>query len=202
MRALHRFLTGAICLAACSAGRSSEPPTQLEVNIDRELLARLGVAAVTTCTGLVPPCSAKLSDGTVLPIDLTWTTAGWDWRVRGRVITTDQLESYLRDELADLGAAQGVRCAPRVRAITAGDRIVCGLALGGKAFVTVRGNGTTSVELDLDAASAKARSEVVTPERERELERASRALARMADDEEGDERSAASPDASVARDPR
>jgi hypothetical protein len=26
-----------------------------------------------------------LPDGTVLPIDLTWTSGGWDWRVRGRL---------------------------------------------------------------------------------------------------------------------
>ncbi|CAN5905849.1 hypothetical protein BH11MYX3_BH11MYX3_18410 [soil metagenome] len=157
---------------------------------------------VTSCTGMVPPCAAKLPDGTVLPIDLRWTKGGWDWRVRGRVITTEQLESYLRDEVADLGAPQGVRCAPRVRAITVGERIECWLAHGGKAFVTVRADGSTSVEVDLDAASANARSEVVTPEREQELERTSRVLARMADDEENDDGSAASPDAGVARDPR
>ncbi len=179
-----------------------EPPTKLEANIDHALFERLGVAVVTTCNGMVPPCSALLPDGTALPIDLTWTPAGWEWRVRGRVITTEQIEAYLRSEVADLGVPQGVRCAPRVRVIAATDRIECWLQRGGKAFVTVRRDGTTSVELDLDAAAATARSELVTPQRDQELERASRALARMADDEEDCESSPAPVDASVASVPR
>jgi hypothetical protein len=93
----------------------------------------------------------------------------------------------LRDEVADLGAPQGVRCAPRIRAIVANERIECWLAHGGKAFVDVHADGTTAVELVLDAAAANARSELVTPERDRELEATSRALAHMADDEADDE---------------
>jgi hypothetical protein len=178
---------GALCLAACGGNSAVDAPTPLEAAIDRGLTERFGVPVVTACTGLIPPCKTLLPDGTVLPIELAWRSGGWDWRVRGLVITTDQLEAYLRDEVADLGAPQGVRCAPRIRAIVANERIECWLARGGKAFVDVHADGTTAVELVLDAAAANARSELVTPARERELEATSRALAHMADDEADDE---------------
>lgn len=181
------LLRGALCLAACGKASPADGPTQLEAAIDRGLRKRFGVSVVTTCTGLVPPCQALLPDGTALPIELRWKNGGWDWRVRGLVITTDELEVYLRDELADLGAPQRVRCAPRIRRIVANERIECWLEQGGKAFIDVHADGTTAVEMVLDAAGANARSEVVTPERERELAATSRALAHMADDEEDDE---------------
>jgi hypothetical protein len=131
---------------------------------------------------MIPPCAVRLPDGTDVPIDLTWTARGWDWRVRGLLITTDEIEAYLRDEVSDLGAPQGVRCAPKIRVITAGERIECWLARGGKAFVTVRADGTTAIELAMDATAANARSELVTPARERELDSASRALEHADDD--------------------
>lgn len=183
MRALTWLARGAFCLAACGGNAASDAPTALEAAIGRGLAERFGVPVVTVCTGMIPPCKALLPDGTVLPIDLAWSKGGVDWRVRGLVITTDQLEAYLRDEVADLGAPQGVRCAPRIRAIAANERIECGLAGGGKTFVDVHADGTIGVEVVLDATAATARSEQVTPAREHELEQASRALAHMADDE-------------------
>lgn len=81
------------------------------------------------------------------------------------------LEAYVRDELAALGAAQGVRCAPPTS-----DRVECALERGGKAFIDVRSDGTTAVEIELDPAAAAARSEPVSPEREGELVKMSRAL--------------------------
>lgn len=150
---------------------------------------------------MVPPCVAQLPDGTRLPIDLAFRDGGWDWHVRGLVVTTDQLEAYVRDELADLGAPQDVRCVPRVRAIAPGEQIACELARGGKAFVTVRGDGTTSLEVALDANAATARSELVTPARDRELEQLSRALAHAEGDEEGDD-SPQPGDAGTDGDPR
>ncbi len=183
MGAAAWFARGALCLAACGGRAAPEEATPLEAAIDRGLTQRFGVPVVTACTGMIPPCRTTLPDGTVLPIDLAWRAGGWDWRVRGLVITTDELEAYLRDEVADLGAPQVVRCAPRIRAITANERVECGLARGGKAFVDVHADGTTAVEVVLDAAAANARSELITPARERELEQSSRALAHMADDE-------------------
>lgn len=188
MRGYDRVICGALCLAACGGRGASDAPTPLEAAIAHALTERFGVPAVTSCWGLVPPCTARLPDGTELPIDLAWKNGGWDWWVHGLVITTDQLEAYLRDEVSDLGAPQGVRCAPRIRVITPNERIECGLARGGKAFVDVHPDGTTGIEVVLDAAAAAARSEPLTPERERELEQASRALAKMADDEPDDER--------------
>lgn len=143
---------------------------------------RLGVGVLTTCTGMIPPCTVRVPDGTDVPIDLTWKDGGWEWRVRGMLITTDELETYLRDEIAELGAPQGVRCAPKIRLVTAGERIECWLARGGKAFFTVRADGTTAIEIAMDAAAANARSELVTPARERELDSASRALEHADDD--------------------
>lgn len=196
------FVRGALCLAACGGRSAPDAPTPLEAAIDRGLTERFGVPVVTACTGLIPPCSTLLPDGTLLPIELAWRDGGWDWRVRGLVITTDQLEAYLRDEVADLGAAQGVRCAPRIRAIVANERIECALARGGKAFVDVHADGTTAVELVLDAAAANARSELVTPQRERDLEATSRALAHMADHEADDEEQREGPSPPDARDTR
>ena len=133
---------------------------------------------------MIPPCTVRLPDGIDAPIDLAWKDNGWDWRVRGMLITTDDLESYLRDEVLALGAPQGVRCAPKVRLVTPGERIECWLARGGKAFFTVRADGTTAVEIAIDAPAADARSELVTPARERELDSASRALEHADDDNE------------------
>lgn len=195
------ILGGAICLAACGRSSSAPPPTPVELAISHGLLERFGVAVGTTCTGLYPACVAQLPDGTELPIDLRFTGGAWDWRVRGRVISTDAIERYLREELTDLGASQGVRCAPHVRALVAGERIACWLERGGTAFVTVRADGATSMEIVLDPAAAAARSELVPPERERELEQTSRALAHMADDEEDDE-GLATTDAGAPGDPR
>ncbi|MBA3459705.1 MAG: hypothetical protein H0T46_07075 [Deltaproteobacteria bacterium] len=148
---------------------------------------------------MIPPCSVRLPDGTDAAIDLTWNDGGWDWRVRGMLITTDELEAYLRDEVADLGAPQGVRCAPKIRLVTAGERIECWLARGGKAFFTVRADGTTAIEIAMDPTSANARSEMVTPARERELDSASRALEHADDDNASEHEDAA---ASAAGDPR
>ena len=201
VRALAMAFGGAICLAACGPSSSTSPPTPVELAIAYGLLERFGVAVDATCTGLYPPCVARFPDGLELPIDLRFTADGWDWHVRGRVISTEAIERYLHDEVADLGAPQDVRCTPHVRAVVGGDRIVCRLGRGGSAFVTVRADGATSVEIVLDPAAAIVRSEQVTPEREREIEQTSRALAHMADDEDDDEGLAAT-DAGAPGDPR
>jgi hypothetical protein len=207
--ARDQFVRGAICLfvLGCHGRETAEDrePLRIEAEIDRALTQRFGVGVVTTCGIAIPPCTTLLPDGTRLPIALSWSATGWDWRVVGLVISTDQLEAYLRDEVADLGAPQGVRCAPHVRAIEPGERIECWLARGGKAFVTVRANGTTAVEIQLDAAAANARSEVVTPAREAELEKVSRDLAHADDEGDSDDESAAGgdkPPPSDAADPR
>ena len=127
-------------------------------------------------------CTAQLPDGTSLPIDVTLHDGSYDWRVRGLLVTSEAIETYLAAELADLGVAQAAHCVPRVRAIVAGERLSCSLGGGGTAFVTVAADGSTAVELALGPAAAAVRSEVLTPEREQALERASRALADTGDD--------------------
>ena len=163
-------------LAACSSGESSLARSSLERSIDDTLRTRFGVAVATRCFEVAPVCEARLPDGLSLPISVLRRGKEWEWSVIGLVVTSDQLEAYLRDEVTDLGAPQAVRCAPRIRRITAGDRIECWLERGGKGFITVRTDGSLSIEVVLDASGANARSELVTPARDLELMRASKAL--------------------------
>ena len=176
MDAPGRWVCGAICLALACGG-SVRDPTRLETAITDDLQKRLGVGVVTRCGYAIPMCSAQLPDGTVLPIEVTIHQDAYDWRVHGLLVATEALETYLVAELADLGAPQTARCLPHVRAIAAAERITCALGNGGTAFVTVRSDGTTSVELALDPAAAAVRAEKLTPVRERALEAASRKLA-------------------------
>jgi hypothetical protein len=181
-------LTAAAVACGRDASRDVPAASPLERVIDDALHKRFGVAVSTRCPFYIPVCRALLPDGTALPISLRPAGADLEWRVDGLVIATDAIEAYLRDELGDLGAAQGVRCAPRIRRVEPDDRIECWLANGGKAFVIVRKDGTTSVELALDAAAANARSEVITPKRDHELTHLSRTLERGGadDDDEPD----------------
>ena len=171
---------------ACGSDAVGHDASPLERSIATSLGARLGVPVVAHCWGLVG-CVTRLPDGERIPI-VTWPGArgAWEWRVDGLVVASDMLERYLRDVVAEMGAAQDVRCAPALRRIAPGDRLECGLARGGKAFVTVRGDGTTSVEVELDKAAADARSEVITPARDEQITKASRALEAAADDDGAD----------------
>ncbi len=163
-------------LAACGTRESSHAPSPVERSIDDALRARFGVAVATRCFEFAPVCEARLPDNLSLPISMVRRGPEWEWSVIGLVVTSDQLEAYLRDEVTDLGAPQAVRCAPRIRRIAAGDRIECWLERGGKGFITVRQDGSLSIEVVLDVSGANARSELITPARDLELTRASKAL--------------------------
>ncbi len=173
-RVTHALLL--VLAAACGSAETRPGRSPLERAIEDTLGARLATPVVARCFDFAPACEVKLPDGSSLPIAVIRRGADVEWRTVGLVVTSDELESYLRTEVAELGAPQEVRCAPRVRRIRAGDRIECWLARGGKGFVTVRADGSTSVEIVLDAASANARSELVTPARDTELSRASKVL--------------------------
>jgi len=168
-------LAGAIACGDRSPERAVKTATPLDVAIAQQLGARLGVPIAVRCP-TAQACEAVLPDRGTLPISVRQVAGGWDWHVDGLIVTTDQLEAYLRDEVAALGAAQAVRCAPRIRALVAGERIECRLAHGGAAFVTVRADGTTAFEIELDAAAAAARSDEVSPDRDRALAELSRGL--------------------------
>ncbi|MGE0398525.1 MAG: hypothetical protein AB7T06_17595 [Kofleriaceae bacterium] len=160
----------------------------LERSIAASIGERLGVPVVARCMGLVA-CVTLLPDGDHIPI-VTWPgkDGAWEWRVDGLLVASDVLERYLREVVREMGAPQDVRCSPKLRRIAPEGRVECWLANGGKAFVTVRADGTTSVEVELDKAAADARSEVVTPARDDEMTRSSRALEREeGDGEDGDE---------------
>jgi hypothetical protein len=175
---------------ACGSDRAGHDASPLERAIASSIGARLGVPIVAHCWGLVG-CVAQLPDGDRIPI-VTWPgDRAWEWRVDGLVVASDVLERYLRDVVGEMGAAQDVRCAPKLRRIAPGDRVECWLANGGKAFVVVREDGSTIVEVELDKRAADARSEVVTPARDDEMTKASRALESGGGEDDGDDASAA-----------
>lgn len=163
-------------LAACGSGEPSAARSPLERSIEDALGTRFGVAVTARCFEAAPVCEARLPDGLSLPISVIRRGPAWEWHVIGLVVTSDQLEAYLRDEVTGLGAPQAVRCAPRIRRIAASDRIECWLERGGKGFVTVRADGSLSIEVVLDTSGADARSELITPARDLELIRASKLL--------------------------
>lgn len=169
---------------ACGSDHAGHDASALERSIATSIGARLGVPVVARCMGLVA-CVTLLPDGDRVPI-ITWPgkSGEWEWRVDGLVVASDMLERYLRDVVNELGAPQEVKCSPKLRRIAPGDRVECWLAHGGKAFVTVRADGSTSVEVELDKKAADARSEVVTPARDDEMTKTSRALANEDSDED------------------
>ena len=181
-------------------GASSPAGSRLERAIDAELARRFGAGVRTQCLRVGPWCTARLPDRTgppiELPIELRRLDGEWEWSVRGLVVATDEIESHLRLEVAELGAPQAVRCAPRIQRITPGDRIACDLEHGGKVFVTIAGDGATAFEIVLDPGAAVARSEELTPERERALSAISEAL----EPREGDATAAGDADADESAD--
>jgi hypothetical protein len=172
---------------ACGSDHTGHHASPLEISIATSLGARFGVPIVASCWGLVA-CVTSMPNGERVPI-ITWPgrDGEWEWRVDGLVVESDKLETYLRDVVAEMGAAQTVTCAPELRRIAPGDRLECALAHGGKAFVIVRADGSTSVEIELAQAAAAARSEIVTPTRDEQITKTSRALEHSEEDDEGDE---------------
>lgn len=171
---------------ACRNDHAGHVASSLERAIATSIGERLGVPVVARCWGLVA-CVTVMPDGDRIPI-VTWPSSGgeWEWRVDGLLVASDVLERYLRDVVGEMGAPQDVKCAPKLRRIAPGDRVDCWLANGGKAFVTVRADGSTSVEVELDKRAADARLEVVTPARDEQMTKTSRAL-EGTDDGDGDE---------------
>lgn len=146
------------------------PSTRLELSIERDIGARIGAAIRARCVALPPGCVALLPDGTRLPITLRIAPDGeLAWAVDGLVVVVDALEAYLRETVAELGAPQGVRCGARVHRLAPGERVECALQLGGRAFVVVYGDGSTSVEVNFDPVAGAARSEYTSIVRDREL---------------------------------
>jgi hypothetical protein len=150
------------------------------MSIAQDLGARFGTSATVHCEsalGVPAKCKATLADGTELPIAISNASATeWGWNVDGVVVERAVVQPYVESSLASVHASQTVDCGRPVQVIRAGDQIACKLGAGGVALVTVRADGSTSLELDLDPASAIARTELPSPDRDRELERESKAL--------------------------
>ena len=169
-----------IATVACSSSRRSKAQardsSRVELGIERELSTRVGVPLRVRCVWIAPSCRATLPDGSQLSLRLFARGGEIQWQLDGALVLADDLEAYLRDALADLGAPQVARCGARIRSVVTGDRVQCQLQNGGKAFVIVNADGTTSIEIALDAAVGDARSEVVTIERDESLLQMSRKL--------------------------
>jgi hypothetical protein len=171
--------TLATMLVACADNRAAPAPggpSKLEASIATALGARLGAPIVAHCLWPLPACFARLPDGNALQLSVRETDSSWTWRVDGLLVSAAPLEAYIHDEADALGITTDVHCGPRLRRIAPRDRIECRLANGGAAWLTVRTDGSTQLELAIDAAAAAARGEVVTPDRERALSSQSHAL--------------------------
>ncbi len=181
-----RRLVCAFVLAACGDREAAPPATRsaskLELAIARDLTAKLGAAPEVRCRAMFGLCVATLPDRSTLAIRVRDHGAQWAWEIEGLVVDARPIEAYVGSVLADLGAAQGVACGARIRHLAPGARVVCTLAGGGKAFVTIARDGTMSLELAMDAGAARARTDDVVG-----LEKASRALEKTDDDDEEDE---------------
>lgn len=181
MRKIWRVGRVASVMIAVTLACSSERPrprgsSRLELAIERELGARVGVPVLVRCAWIGLGCRATLPDRSHLDLRLAVTTGALGWRLDGALVLADDIEQYLRDALEDLGKPQGVRCGARIRTVAAGERMQCQLQNGGKAFVVVNGDGTTSTEIVLDPAAGEARGEPVTIERDSALREMSKKL--------------------------
>lgn len=160
-----------VATVACSSsgGGRTRASSKIEVAIENELGARVGVPIRVRCVWIAPACRATLPDGSHLRIGFVKRGGAIEWKLDGALVLADDLEQYLRDALDDLDRPQAVRCGARIQVRAAEDRVQCQLGQGGKAFVVVHGDGTTSTEIVLDVRAGDARSEVVTIERDSSL---------------------------------
>ena len=135
-----------------------------------------------TVYGMPRGCTATLAEGAKLPIRVREVGKQVRWQVDGLVVMARPIEDYVRGVLEDLGAAQTVDCGARIHHVPPGDRVICALAGGGKAFATIAPDGSFALELALDPAAAAARTDAV-----KDLEARSKALQHTedADEDEG-----------------
>jgi hypothetical protein len=181
-----------VTLAACGDRQATERPvpSPVETAIARDLTARFGTPVSARCLVLtvVPlKCTARLADGTELPIAIEHARKEWGWRVDGRVIETTSVVTFVQQHLANVHVTQAVDCGSPVQVIPLQDRLVCRLAGGGAAFVSFAPDGDASIELALDPASASARMELTSSDRDRELTKQSSELESRAGESDGED---------------
>jgi len=185
-------LVSLLTLLACSDRQPSitRGPTPLETAIASDLSARFSTQVNVSCDVIVLytiGCTAKLADGTELPIAIEHGKTEYGWRVDGIVIDSKAIVSYVQDGLAAVHVTQAVDCGPPVQVIKRGALIVCKLAGGGAAFVALAADGQASLELELDPAAAAARSELQSSDKDRELTTQSSELESLAGETDGEE---------------
>jgi hypothetical protein len=180
---MPKILRYCALLSACGrTAPGAAPPSPLETEIARELTARAGGPVTVTCAPRA--CRAELPDRTVLPIRVAEAGSAWTWQVEGLVVDTPPIAAYVDGVLADLHVAKTASCGAKLQLVPRGERLACTLSGGGTAFVEIASNGAISVELALDSGAAAARGEPSTPERDRELDKMSRALVPSAETDE------------------
>lgn len=189
---IRAWAVSLLTVIACSDphGRPAHQPWPIETAIATDLGARFGTSATAKClmVSAVPiGCTAKLADGTELPIAIEQARAEVRWHVDGVVIEAPQIVAYVKDGLASVHVEQTVDCGPRVQVIKRGERIVCKLGGGGGAFVDIGPDGAASLELALDAATVSARTELTSADRDRELSKQSKELEPLAGESDGEE---------------
>ncbi|MBA3541559.1 MAG: hypothetical protein H0T79_18240 [Deltaproteobacteria bacterium] len=160
--------------------------------ISAEIGTRLGVAVIARCRGILGmpvACDLELPDHGALGVHVYYAAGTWDWSLDGLVITTDAIVEYIGAELAELAVApRPISCAPRIRRVLPADRIECTVGDGGKAFVTLDGDGgIAGLEVVLDPSAATARSEEVSTERAARLDKMSRDLATEGEPDDDDD---------------
>lgn len=157
--------------------------------IERELGKQLGLPVAARCAsilGLPSSCVAILPDRSELPVRVELVDGHWDLTARTPVITTAPIVAYVTGELADLGITDlAVRCGAPIRVAAMPTTIECTLGDGGaRAFVAIDADGSVAdVELALDRGVADARG---SAQPGADLDQLSRALAHLADDDDGD----------------
>lgn len=187
-RHAHTVIAVALtCVASagchCRDAPAGPQPTPLEAAITQQLGRRAGATVTVQCTMTPPRCAARMPDHAVLPIALASDRGAWTWRVDGLLVRAQDLEAMITGALTDLAVPQEVACGARVRRVAPDDRVMCELGQGGRAFVVIHADGTTTLELALDAAAGAARAGEPTPADDRALEQMSGRLESEAPDE-------------------
>ena len=175
-----------VTAVSCGSDHTASQPrdsSRIEAAIEKDLSVRVGVPLRVRCVWIPPGCRATLPDGSKLPLRIGGANGALTWRLDGALVLADDIEAYLRDVLVDLDKPQVVRCGERIRSVAAGDRVQCQLQYGGKAFVDVHADGSTTVEIQLEPVAGDARAEVLTIEREQSLLEMSRKLEHANDDD-------------------
>jgi hypothetical protein len=175
---------------ACGGGDGRRAESALERDVRAAVTAAIG-EPVTSVACTATSCRVVVGGGPVdVPVVVRSDGSATTWAIDGLVVGGAKLEAHVVELLAEIGVVGGrADCGPRVIVARAGDRVTCALSPpldGGRAWATMRDDGTADVEIALDAGIAAERTRDVD---ENELDALSRALDRddAGGEDDGDE---------------